>query len=673
VRRDGAIALLAWTACLVLALSNAAHWAIAPACGAVLLVHHFLLRRIGFYFSDVILTLAHAALVVLLIWFVLFSGRAQDPLFVGLTFAAPFLVLRVLTPQSTFSDYCILIVTIWIVIGSAASSDGLVPLVIAAAYLLALCHTLPVIIRQATAEDDAVSVRLLRQPRGWAIAPALALHHLALAGLLLGSLLYLVVPRLGGGGGADAEAAARLADQRRGRGGAGGSGAPETVAGFPASVRLGDIGRIKRSDAIGFIAYLRLRGRPYSPSAAEKGMLLLRVNAWESYSPSARSWTSGRWESRALGEPGVVEPGDAPVDWSISLRGYRGSRLFLPPRPRRIRTAPRSLRMDAAGIVRSSAPLSSYAVEADLPVMRHDELRELEPDRGQRRLLVVPRSLARRLSGVLGESGIHATPRLGRGAVLSAADELERYFRRGGFTYTLDLPPIPEGKDPLVAFLERREGHCELYASASCLFFRLMGIPARLAGGVRCTDRVERGTYRARFSDAHAWVEVACRDVGFVAFDFTPPDLEATRSTPVAGEAGEPVGAAGEPVEAAAEGIDWSEPFRYGPREQRELLLRVGRAVGNYLPVLLGVAAAALLLWSAATARRRRRRKPATVAKQKKLAFYARWLRACARQGHRRMPAQTPREFLAGLPAQLREPGSPITSEFERRRYGSAD
>jgi hypothetical protein len=329
VSRDGAIAILGWTACLVLALSNAVHWAIAPACGGVLLVHHFLLRRIGFHFSDVILTLAHAALVVLLIWFVLFSGRAQDPLLVGLTFAAPFLVLRALTPQSTFSDYCILIVTIWIVIGSAASSDGLVPLVIAAAYVLALCHTLPALIRQTAAEDDAVSVRLLRQPHGWAIAPALALHHLALAGLLLGALLYLVVPRLGGGGGADAEAAARLADQRRGRDGALGSGPSGAVAGFPTSVRLGDIGRIKRSDAIAFIAYLRLRGRPYSPAPAQRGMLLLRVNAWEGYSSSARSWTSGRGEARALGEPGVVEPGDAPVDWSISLRAYRGSRLFL--------------------------------------------------------------------------------------------------------------------------------------------------------------------------------------------------------------------------------------------------------------------------------------------------------------------------------------------------------
>ncbi|MHC4933164.1 MAG: transglutaminase family protein, partial [Planctomycetota bacterium] len=647
MRRDAAITLLGCTACLVLALGGAVHWMIAPACGAALLVHHLLLRRLDFHFSDVVLTLAHAALVVLLIWFVLFSGRAQDPLFVGLTFAAPFLVLRALTPQSIFSDYCIVIVTIWMVIGSAASSEGLVPLLIAAAYLLALCHTLPVIIRQATADDDAVSVQLIRQPRGWAIAPALALHHLALVGLLLGALLYLVVPRLGVAGSVDAEAATRLADQRRGRAGADGSGRSGTVAGFPARVRLGDIGRIKRSDVIAFIAYLRLRGRPYSPSPSEQGMLLLRVNAWESYSASTRGWTSGPRESRVLGEPGLVEAGDAPVDWSISLRGYRGSRLFLPPRPRRIRTAPRSLRVDAAGIVRSDAPLRTYAVEAALPVMHRSELAELEPDRRQRSLLAIPRSVARKLAQNLRDSGIDTTPRLGRGAVLSAADDLERYFRRGGFRYTLDLPPTSGEKDPLTSFLERREGHCELYASAGCLFFRLMGIPARLAGGVRCTDRVERGTFRARFSDAHAWVEVACKGVGFVAFDFTPPDLEATRSTPGAAGADGEAEADEAPVEAAAEGIDWSDPFRYGPREQRQLLLWVGKALKRFLPAVLGVAAVALLLASAATARRRRRRKPATLAKQKTLAFYARWLRTCARQGHRRMPAQTPREFLS--------------------------
>jgi hypothetical protein len=53
------------------------------------------------------------------------------------------------------------------------------------------------------------------------------------------------------------------------------------------------------------------------------------------------------------------------------------------------------------------------------------------------------------------------------------------------------------------------------------------------------------------------------------------------------------------------------------------------------------------------------------------LAFYAHWLKECAAKGYVRARAQTPREFLAMLPAPMREGGARITEEFERRRYGA--
>jgi hypothetical protein len=56
--------------------------------------------------------------------------------------------------------------------------------------------------------------------------------------------------------------------------------------------------------------------------------------------------------------------------------------------------------------------------------------------------------------------------------------------------------------------------------------------------------------------------------------------------------------------------------------------------------------------------------------KRSTLAFYAHWLKECAGKGFVRARSETPREFLAKLPPELREGGARITEEFERRRYG---
>jgi hypothetical protein len=207
-----------------------------------------------------------------------------------------------------------------------------------------------------------------------------------------------------------------------------------------------------------------------------------------------------------------------------------------------------------------------------------------------------------------------------------------------------------------------------------------MGIPARMAGGVRCSERLGPGRYRARYRNAHAWVEVPCRRAGFVAFDFTPAD---DRAEPSAGRAEADRAAAGtEPGEATdraeTRALDWSDPFRYGRNEQRWLLRRIGRGLGTVAVPVLAVGFVLVLLWALVVAWRRRgeavraltvRAPPGTP--RRTLAFYARWLRACARQGFRRRPTQTPREFLATLPEELRVEGRGLTARFEARRYGA--
>ena len=57
------------------------------------------------------------------------------------------------------------------------------------------------------------------------------------------------------------------------------------------------------------------------------------------------------------------------------------------------------------------------------------------------------------------------------------------------FAYTLQLPrTVPH--DPLANFLfERKQGHCEYFASSMAVMLRTLGIPSRVVNGFR-TGRV---------------------------------------------------------------------------------------------------------------------------------------------------------------------------------------
>lgn len=99
----------------------------------------------------------------------------------------------------------------------------------------------------------------------------------------------------------------------------------------------------------------------------------------------------------------------------------------------------------------------------------------------------------------------------------------ERHFLTG-FRYSRELPGAVA--DPLVDFLfERREGHCEYYASSLAVLLRARGIPARVAAGYYGGAPVEEEAWSlVRRGDAHAWTEVHFPGVGWVGFDATPAE-----------------------------------------------------------------------------------------------------------------------------------------------------
>ena len=101
-----------------------------------------------------------------------------------------------------------------------------------------------------------------------------------------------------------------------------------------------------------------------------------------------------------------------------------------------------------------------------------------------------------------------------------AAEKIEGYLR-SNFRYTREL--TQGGPDPVADFLfQRREGHCELFASAMVLMLRSAGIPARAVTGYYGGKWSGAGYHAVRAGDAHSWVEVYFPGVGFAAFDPTP-------------------------------------------------------------------------------------------------------------------------------------------------------
>jgi len=97
--------------------------------------------------------------------------------------------------------------------------------------------------------------------------------------------------------------------------------------------------------------------------------------------------------------------------------------------------------------------------------------------------------------------------------------------------------PVPAGdEDAVDDFLfESKRGFCEQIATATAIMLRSLGVPARIATGyVPSSHDAVAGVWTSRASDAHAWVEVYYRGLGWVAFDPTanvPMSGESVRHT----------------------------------------------------------------------------------------------------------------------------------------------
>ena len=298
----------------------------------------------------------------------------------------------------------------------------------------------------------------------------------------------------------------------------------EIAAGFSDQVELGRIGEIQQSSSV--VMHIQIDGD-------ERGRFDLKWRGVTLSRFDGRNWSSGR-SQRSLAPqldgrfvlPAMTRDaqGEAsrPLHYRVLMEPVGMNIFFLAGTAQSLEGSYRSVGVDDGGAVFNldlEHPVSRYQAISDIAQPSAPELRRtgtVYPTYLDPVYTRLPSSLDPRI------------PQLARQITASADNSydkalaLETYLR-SNYQYTLQLSrTVPH--DPLANFLfERRQGHCEYFASSMAVMLRSLGIPARLVNGFRTGEFNDlTSQYVVRASNAHAWVEVFFPGRGWIAFDPTP-------------------------------------------------------------------------------------------------------------------------------------------------------
>jgi transglutaminase-like putative cysteine protease len=473
----------------------------------------------------------------------------------------------------------------------------------------------------------------------------------------------------------------------------------EIATGFSDRVQLGRIGEIQQSGAL--VMHIQIDGDSHGAFDLKwRGVALSLFdgttwsNPYEhrlvSRSPSGQFLLSSQSEARA----GHV------IHYRVLMEPLANNVFFLAPEALSLGGNYRLVTRDDAGAVFDSdfdRPVSTYDAESNVAQPGATELRAAQQDYPPAVLLnylQLPRLDPRiaPLSEQITASESNSYDK---------AVALERYLRTH-FGYTLQLGRSAH-RDPLAYFLfERKQGHCEYFASAMAVMLRTLKIPSRVVNGFRTGEFNDvTSQYLVRASNAHSWVEAYFPGYGWVSFDPTPaaPAEVRTGWNRWALYADAMASFWREWVvsydvshqyilghRAAQGGAEWIRRARRWERREYEAWLQAARRTGNavsdapwrWAGTALGLAALLVLgaysarLWRAI----RRLRVAARPEKSPRVAatiWYERVLRMLAKRGWQKLPAQTPAEFVAAFKDQgMRDPLARFAEHYERARFGDS-
>jgi len=110
--------------------------------------------------------------------------------------------------------------------------------------------------------------------------------------------------------------------------------------------------------------------------------------------------------------------------------------------------------------------------------------------------------------------------------------KLRNYFI-SRYKYSLDYAAWKES-DKISEFIRTKEGHCEMFATLSCLVFRRLGYPSRYVTGYLLTEySALEDKFIGRKKDRHAWLYVWDNNGSWMELDTTPPDISGFRQNSI--------------------------------------------------------------------------------------------------------------------------------------------
>lgn len=482
-------------------------------------------------------------------------------------------------------------------------------------------------------------------------------------------------------------------------------------AGFSDRVQLGQIGQIQQSNAV--VMHVKIDGDTIGAHDLHwRGVALADFDGRTWSKPKNQVILQKQFDStfvlpRMNGSTPILRTsatagsaGEKLIHYHVLMEPIGTNVFFLAPWARSLKGGYRLLAVDAGGAVYdfdSQHAISGYEGTSDIATPTPADLRHATRDYPEdiawtylRLPAVDPRVTA--LAAQITRSAANDYDR---------AAAIEQHLRTR-YGYTLQLPTTAP-KDPIANFLfERKQGHCEYFASSMAVMLRTLGIPARVVNGFRSDEFNDlTGSYVIRAKDAHAWVEAYFPGYGWQTFDPTP-----------SGSTGIPQGWARLALYVDAMASFWREWIvTYDTSHQFELgksaitgtrniwenarewartkyaaMLKWAKqsqqhvevAPGRWTLLGTGIVVALLLLANLARIVRALHEKwlgahPERSPEQAAAMWYERMARILAKRGFTRPIAQTVQEFARSIADdRLREPVRRFTDVYESARFGNS-
>ena len=476
----------------------------------------------------------------------------------------------------------------------------------------------------------------------------------------------------------------------------------EITSGFSDTVELGRIGEIQQSSSV--VMHIQIDGD-------DRGSFDLKWRGVALSNFDGRTWSNHheqyllpeRLDGRFVFLPARANLATTPyhpIHYRVLMEPVGMNVFFLASRPESLEGNYSHLTTDGTGSVfnlDAGHPVNRYQATSDIAQPGAADLRGADgsyPADVMAEYLALP-SVDRRI------------PRLAEQITASSSNNydkalaLENYLRTR-FAYTLQLSrTVPH--DPLANFLfERKEGHCEYFASSMAVMLRTLGIPSRVVNGFRTGEFNDlTSQYVVRASNAHSWVEAYFPNYGWIAFDPTPGasipartgwnrvslyvDAMASfwREWVVNYDAGHQQSLA---VSASGRTRNLFFSLRRWWRNRYQGMLTWARHTGGtavHSPLrwaLTGVLTSALLAFLLnaqrilrALNKFRLAARPEKSPRRAATIWYERMTKSVGRRGWQKSPSQTPEEFVARIDdAHVRQRVAEFTRHYESARFDNS-